>query len=217
MHQFRSGGPIPGGADAIDLGADLRGLSVDAVYTQVRDAVSAASLTPAENAVSPGTLAATISDNTAYSLMAKYKRGRVRLYAGWEHIEYANPETPVAAGVTGLGGYVLSNVSNSAFDRHKILQIAWTGLRYNLTPRLTVTGAWYHYDQASFAATPCSNASAASCSGTMNQVSLVVDYHLQSRWDVYTGIGSSRVSGGLASGFLQTAVVSPMAGVRFNF
>lgn len=217
MHQFRSGGAIPGGADEIDLGADLHGLSVDAAYSQVHDAISDASLSAAQNALNPGTLAATVSDNTTWSVMAKYKRGPIRLYGGWEHIQYANPSDPVPAGATGLGGYVLSYVNNSAFTRHKTLQISWLGMRYVVTPRLEVTGAWYMYDQSSYAANGCSNASSSACGGTMNQVSLVADYRLTPRWDVYSGIGSSWVAGGLASGFLQTSMVSPMAGVRFNF
>jgi predicted porin len=220
MHQFRdsSYGAIPGGADEANVGAVFGGLSVDAVFAQVHDAVAAASLSAAQNAVAPNTLAATISDNTTYALMAKYTRGRFRLYGGWEHITYANPSNPVADGAIdeGGGGYTLSFVTNDAFDHHKELQVAWFGAKYYVTDRLSLTGAWYHYDQASYG-TNCTNASAATCSGTEDMESAVADYRLSPRWDTYAGIESSQVANGLAYGYLQTSEFSPVAGIRFSF
>jgi predicted porin len=217
MHQFPSHNGQPGSADEVDIGGDVAGLSLDASLIQLHDAISDASLTAAQAAVSPGTLAATVSNNTTWSMQAKYARKQAQLYAGYEHITYTNPDHPIGDGSTGLGGYVLSTVNNDAYSHHRVLQISWVGLRYSLTKVLDVTGAYYRYDQNSYQGNGCSNRSASSCSGTMNAASLVVDYKLSKRFDVYAGISYSGVADGLASGFLQTTAVSQMSGVRFNF
>lgn len=217
LYQFGSTGSIPEGGEELDLGADLGGLSVDALYGKINGAVSAASLTAAQNAAAPGTLAATISDNTGYSLQASYTAAPVKLYAGYEHIAFANPAHPLQADVVDIGGYVLSTVNNTAYTNHKILQISWTGLRYSVTPRLDLTVAYYRYDQNSYKATRCANTSAASCSGALNDASVVADYRLTRRFDVYAGIDYSSVSDGMAADFLNNTDWAPMIGVRFNF
>jgi predicted porin len=216
-HQFGSGGKLPGGADQADVGADLQGLSVDAVYAHVVDAVAASPLSAAQNLVHPGALAATVSDTTTWSVQARYGIGPAKLYGGWEHIEYANPSTPVLAPARTLGGYELSYVNNTAYTHHKILQISWVGLRYAVTRRLEVTGAYYRYDQNSYKGDGCSNASASSCSGQLSAMSLVADYHLTKHFDTYLGVTTSRVSDGLASGYLKSSVVAPMGGARLSF
>ena len=40
-------------------------------------------------------LAATISDNTAYAFMGLYNMGFLKFFGGYEHIQYANPDTPL--------------------------------------------------------------------------------------------------------------------------
>lgn len=217
LHQFGSHGRIPEGSDALDLGLDLGGFSMDAIWDQVRGAVAASPLTAAQNLAHPGTLAAVVSDNTAWSVQAKYAWRRAKLYAGWERIDYANPAHPLSAGVETLGGYTFSVVNNSAFDTHKVLQISWVGLRYAATPKLDVTGAWYRYDQNSYKAGGCSDASAASCSGQLYELSAAADYRLAKHVDVYTGAMTSRVANGLASGYLKTSATGTMSGVRFSF
>lgn len=218
MHQFHDEGGVGGGADSVDLGGDAGDLSLDAVFIHRSQAVAAAPLDVAQNAVSPGTLAATISDNTAFVFMANYVRGPATLHAAYEHIDYADPKTPVAPGVTGLGGYVLGFVNNSAFAfRHKILQISWTGVTYAVTETLSVTGAYYRYDQNSYAADGCANSSAPSCSGSMNMFAGVADATLTDHFDLYGGVETSRVARGLSSGFLEKSTFATMMGVRFTF
>jgi len=217
LHQFTGADSIPGGADEVDVGGDYHGFSVDAVYTHVSDAILAAPLTAAQSLANPGTLASTISDNTTYSVQGKYVYGPAKLYAGYEHMEYANPAHPVAAGATDIGGYILSVVNNAAYKDHKILQISWVGLRYSVTSALDVTGAYYHYDQNSYKGNGCANTSASSCSGDLNAVSAVADYRLSKYFDVYTGVTYSAVANGLAAGYLKSSVAASMTGVRFNF
>lgn len=217
MHQFERARGLPGGSDGVDLGGDFGPLSVDAAYVHVSDAVSAASLTAAQAAAAPGTLAGTISDNTAWTFQGRYSWKKARFYAGYEHIELANPARPVGKGADTIGGYRLSAVTNTAYTIPKVQQFYWAGVRYALTSKLDVTGAYYRNVQNSYRAAPCSDRSASSCSGARNEASLVADYKLTRRFDVYAGLNYSAASGGMAAGFLNTSVVSQMAGVRFNF
>jgi predicted porin len=150
-------------------------------------------------------------------VQASYTMQPVKFYAGYERITYKNPAHPIANGATDIGGYVLSTVNNTAYTIHKILEIGWTGVRYSITQRLDMAIAYYWYDQNSYAANHCSNTSASSCSGRLNFASLVSDYRLTRRFDVYAGISYSSVTDGLASGFLNNTDWAPMVGVRFNF
>ena len=217
LHQFARSNGLPGGSDQVDVGGDVGALSVDATYAHVSDAVAAASLTAAQAAAAPGTLSATISDNTAWTLQGKYAWKAAKFYAGYEHIELANPARPIGKDADTIGGYLLSTVSNTAYADHKIQQLYWVGLRYALSPKLDLTGAYYRNQQNSYKGNGCSDRSASSCAGAHNEASLVADYRLTNHFDVYTGLNYSAAAGGMASGFLNTAVLSQMGGVRFSF
>ena len=221
LHQFERTDGLPGGSDQVDVGGDVAGnwgaLSVDAAYAHVSDAVSAAPLTAAQALAAPGTLAGTISDNTAWTLEGKYGWKQVKLYAGYEHIELANPARSVGKGADTIGGYELSTVSDTAYTNHKIQQFYWVGARYALTPKLDLSGAYYRNVQNSYKGNGCADRSASSCAGAHNEGSLVADYKLTRHFDVYAGLNYSAASGGMASGYLNTAVLSQMGGVRFNF
>ena len=86
-----------------------------------------------------------------------------------------------------------------------------------ITKEWDITGAWYHYNQNSFKGNGCSDTTFASCSGTLNAYSVMTDYRLSKRFDVYAGAMWSKVNNGLASGFLHTSTVDPMIGARFKF
>ncbi len=217
MHQFGSAGTIPGGADQANVGVDYAGFSADATYTHLRDAVTESSLTAAQATAAPGTLAATISNNTSLAIEARYQWKKLRVSGGYETITFANPSDPLAVGVSGLGGYKLSVVNNTAYTIHRTQKVSWVGARYSLTKAATLAAAYYRYDQNSYKGNGCSNASFSSCSGTQQVYSASVDYRLTKNFDVYTGLTASSVANGLASGYLRTAAVSSMTGVRFSF
>jgi predicted porin len=99
-------------------------------------------------------------------------------------------------------------VNNTNFTTDKVLQTAWIGVKYSITPALDITGAYYHEWQNSFVNSSnltgtCSNASASSCSGSLDAVSLVVDWRFARHVDMYAGVMWSQVQNGLANGFLQ--------------
>jgi predicted porin len=232
-----------GGANTavqVTFGAELAGASVDAYYSKVKDAVSTSSLSAAQVAGLPGlcpsplpaggscvaanasnSLAATISDNTTYGLMALYNLDPVKLFAGYEHIQYANPDTPLAAGFNDIGGYTLAYVSNTAFPKDKVLQVYWAGVRYTVIPDLDLVGAYYGYKQNSYgtgANAGCSTNVSGTCSGTLDGFSFDADYRVSKRFDVYAGAMYTGVHDGLANGYLyHTTDITTTTGVRFKF
>jgi hypothetical protein len=56
-------------------------------------------------------------------LLAKYTYGPVKFYGGYEHIDFANPNNPLAAGSLLPGGYTLGTVNNTNFTTDRILQV----------------------------------------------------------------------------------------------
>lgn len=218
MYQFGKSDNSPGEAWQGNVGIDYQGLSIDGVYAHKKDSISLATLNATQVKTLPlDSLSATISDNTSYMLSAAYTTGPFKVSGGYEHIKFENPSLPVAAGFSGLGGYYISVINNTAFAHAKVLRVSWIGLKYLITSDLDITGAYYHYDQNAYGATRCSTNTAANCSGDENVFSLRLDYRLTKRLDVYAGAAYSKVSDGLSNGFLFTSNVDPTVGVRFQF
>jgi predicted porin len=211
-----------------DIGAEYLGASIDAYFGHVRDAIAVAALSAAQVADLPGlgfspsnSLAATISDNTTYGIMALYNFGAPKIYAGYEHIQFANPTTPLAAGFDDIGGYKLAFVNNAAFPNDKSLQVFWAGAKYTVLSKLDLTAAYYGYKQNSYGIgknAGCATNVAGTCSGTEAAVTFSADYRFTKRFDVYGGVMYTNVAGGLASGFdFSTNTVDPTIGFRFRF
>jgi predicted porin len=219
------------------LGGEYAGLSIDGYYLKVKDAVSVSSLTAAQVAdlttvgnaafgypVS-NSLSGTISDNTTYSVLAMYDFGAPKIYAGYEHIQYANPTDPLAPGFVDEGGYILAFVNvqagpASTYANEKDEEIYWAGVKYVFAPRFEVTAAYYGIKQDAYATganTGCTTDKAGNCRGTENVYSLAGVLHMSKRFDGYAGVMYSQVSDGLANGYLTTSTVVPTIGVRFKF
>jgi predicted porin len=209
---------VSGSAVEIDLGGDYGKFSADVVYSHKNDAISAAPLTAAQTLKLPvNSLAATVSDNTSYTLVGKYTFDRAKLYAGYERIQFANPSSPLPVGVTDVGGYILSALTQNAYTFKRIEQVYWTGVKYSLTPKLDLTATYYGYSQNSYAGNGCADTSSSKCSGTLNAASFVAIYNVIRHWDVYGGAMWSGVKNGLASGYLHTSNLNTMVGGRFTF
>ena len=203
LYQFNGSNGGSNTAVQADLGADfLGGGSVDAYYAKKKDAVAASSLSAAmvqgdpvagftncvpDCSIGNNSLAGTISDNTTYSLMALYNFGKPKVFAGYEHIKFENPDTPLAPGFVTIGGYQLIYVNNDAYAINKTLKVMWAGGKYSLTDQLDLTLAWYGYRQDSFAAVSCSDSSSAKCKGELNAISALADYRFTKRFDAYLG------------------------------
>jgi predicted porin len=210
-----------------DIGGRYAGLSVDAYYSKVNSAITASSLSAAQVAQLPAlgysasnSLAATVSDNTTYSLMALYDADPLKFFAGYIHIKYANPENPLKAGFTDIGGYVLAFITNTAYNDSKTVQVYWTGVRYTVLPGLDLTAAYYGYQQNAYGTgtqTGCATSAHSTCSGRFEAFSFDADYRFTKHFDAYLGAMYSGVHDGAASGYLYSTNINPTVGVRYKF
>jgi predicted porin len=218
---FSNGGQDTGtlGTDyGFNAGATYRGFSVDAVYTKEHGAINLKSA----NSDPVLTLGANISDNTAWSLMGKYTcefgRGykdeeagdKLTFFAGYTHIDQANPSDPALPGSTTNGGYVIVP-DNNAFTTNKNFDFNWTGAKYALPSGLSFAVAYYHVDQNSYVADgkSCAQAGlgpagATQCAGRFDQASALVDYEINKHFDFYAGVNYGRAEDGLAAQFAGT-------------
>jgi len=165
-------------------------------------------------AIGVAQVATTVSDNTVFQVAARYTIGPWKFFGGYEHIDFANPNNPLAPGAFLQGGLIAGTVNNNGFVTDKILQTAWFGVRYAITPALDITGAYYHEWQNSFnngnGTNPlanCSTSVSAGCSGTLDAVSLVVDWRFARHVDMYAGMMYSQVNNGLSNGFLGANIL----------
>jgi len=168
-----------------------------------------------------------VTDNTAIMLAARYTWGVFKFFGGYEHIQQFNPTNPLGVGASAQGGYLLSGVEDNNLDSPKLVQIAWTGVKYAYDPKTDITLSYYHQWQNDFRVpSACPPTSfRASCSGFLNEFSLYVDHRYTKRFDVYAGIAYSDVSGGLAIAIPHGPGVpyhydnnlAPVIGARFAF
>src|SRR5215471_3070267 len=222
-------GNASNGAYQLQFGGDIKNLangtlSLDAIGSYVRDAVGLSlSGNPTVNGVPvppflPQNLTATISDNSSVMLLGRYANGPVKLFAGYEWIQFAPPSGRLGP-FTDIGGDFVTILNTTAFNFHnQILQVFWTGASYAVTDNVSVIGAYYHVDQNSFgggASSGCTTIAFTTCSGTLDAVSAAVDWKFAEKFDAYAGVMYSQVRGGQASGFLQHSNIDPTAGVRF--
>jgi predicted porin len=228
MYKFNQSTGAANTAVQADIGAQYAGASVDAIYSKINDAISASSLTAAQVSALPGlgysmtnSVAATISDNTAFALMALYTVDPLKFFAGYLHIKYADPHTPLSAGFIDIGGYNLAFVTNNAYLDDKILQVYWVGARYTVIPHLDLTVAHYGYHQNAYGTgkqAGCSTSAYGTCSGSFDAYSIDADYFLNQHFDAYLGAMYSGVHDGLASGYtFNTTNINPTVGVRYRF
>ena len=174
---------------------------------------------PALGYSSSNSVTGTISDNTAFAVMGSYTLPHTILYAGYEHIRFANPADPLPVGYTDEGGYILAFVNNTAYTHNKNMQIYWTGVKHTVN-NVDLFAAYYGYHQAAFAAgnlAGCSSTVSGACSGELTAFSLAADWRLSKRFDVYVGAMYSGVSGGLANGYIVRSTIDPTLGARFKF
>jgi hypothetical protein len=128
---------------------------------------------------------------------ALYKIDPLKFFAGYEHIQFANPTTPLGAGFTDIGGYTLAFVTNNAYVNDKILQVYWAGVRYTVIPNLDLTAAYYGYQQNAYGTgkvAGCTTSANAACSGSFEAYSFDADYHFNRHFDAYAGAMYSGVS-----------------------
>ncbi len=223
------------------LGFDfLGGGSVDAYYFKMKDGIGVSSLSAEQVQELPGmcspttpppnfvpqcysvsnSLSGTISDTTSWDIMASYNFGEVKISGGYERVKFSNPATPLPAGFVTIGGYVLAFVNNTAYTTEKTEMVFWGGVKWTPIAPLDLTAAYYGYHQDAYATgadSGCSTNVSSKCSGDLNAISLLGDYHFTKRFDAYLGGMWSGVTGGLSNGYLNTNTTAVTTGLRFKF
>ncbi len=225
LAQLRNGGnSATGNAFEGDVGFDYMGFSMDFVGGKIYDAngisttLSSAQMLQINASgigCSLGCVSSVVSDNTIFAVAGKYTIGPWKLYAGYEHIQYANPDNPlvgIANGSTAfmMGGYNIAFANNTFFTSDKVLQSFWVGAKYAVTPNLDIMGSYYGYRQNSFmsATNPlgnCTTSISPACSGSMDAVSLAMDWRFARHMDFYAGVMYSQKQNGLISGYVLSA------------
>ena len=226
-----------------DIGFDYMGLSMDFLGGHVSDAIGAGPMSVGVGVVTSVAIgyaqyAATVSDDTVFQVAARYTIGPWKLFAGYEHIQYTNPDNALLPGAFLQGGMIAGQVNNAAFPSDKILQTFWAGVRYSIAPNLDITGAYYHEWDNTYATSAATLAGCAvlgssspQCSGTLDAVSGAIDWRFARHVDFYAGVMWSQVNGGLASGFIVNNMgttvqsvgrnsmsnIDPGVGIRYQF
>jgi predicted porin len=228
--QLRNGGnSSTNNAFEGDGGFDYMGFSMDVVGGKVTDALGIGTTLSAGQmqqinasgiGCSLGCTSGVVSDNTFIQLGLKYVIGPWKLYGGYENIHYNNPDNPLVGVPNGtmafqMGGYNLAFPINNFYESTRVMNIFWVGAKYAITPDLDIAGSYYGYRQNSFL-TPsndnaaggfgnCNTTYSPGCSGSMDAVSMVVDWRFARHMDMYAGVMYSQKTGGLASGYVLTA------------
>ncbi len=208
---------VIGKAYGADIGVNFAGLSVDAVYQNIKGAVNLRSsfdnaTTPTYNVAVDG-LNAYISNDRSYNLMGKYTfefgdpKDKLTLYAGFSHIEKAHSNYINGSGQDNTPIDIGIDINSPA-----IYNMEWAGARYAMSTGWNLTGAAYYITQNNWTiglgpegaeGLGCS-AAGLLCAGTFKEASFVVDYIINKHYDIYAGVNWSEVTDGLASGFPGT-------------
>jgi predicted porin len=202
--------------------------SLSAPYQSTVNSINTNQITGANLIGTAGTEYGIVTDNNAVMAAAKYTFDPVKIFAGYEYIRMTNPENPLGVGATAQGGYQLSGVEDNNLDSTKIVQVAWTGVKYAYDNKTDITLSYYREMQNDFRLPPACSPTAgfrSSCAGNLNEVSLYMAYHFTKRFDAYAGIAYSNVSGGLAIAIPHKPGVpyyyddnlAPTVGARFTF
>ncbi|WP_028228390.1 porin [Paraburkholderia ferrariae] len=192
-----------------NLGYEANGFGLQATWYEARDAVHSGALTGA-NAVggagigtNAGTL--TLDDDEDFMIAAKYAYGPFTVKGGYEHYELKAPTDPVGAGTTvNYYGYT-GSLANAVYTSKNNLY--FFGGDYKITPVFDV--ALGFYDTQTMQSTGVAG-------GNQLQYSVLADYHLSKRTDVYAGYMFSKFNGAAFNGYQSTNYIAA-AGMRTLF
>ncbi len=237
---------IDGNAWGGNLGGTYKGLSIDAYYEKENAVVALSPVAGTANGLK-GTVtdneAWVVMGKYVYDLGGGFKdegpSSKLTFFGGYAHIEMSNPDHAQSyyQSKGALNDYPLTTMSGTPFDTNKILQTEWVGAAYE-RGAWTFTGAYYHEGQDSFingSGQNCTQAgvtntqtvnnkavntainSASNCSGDINFGSFVVDYRFDKHFDVYAGVSTDSINGGLGSGYLANTNTNVVTGLRLKF
>jgi general bacterial porin, GBP family len=192
-----------------DLGYEAHHLGVDAGYYYARDIVHSAAAVGVNPVGSPligsNVGALTLNNDEDAYIVAKYSLGALTVKGGYERSELKPPSDPATPGATtdyfGFQG-TLANTVNATKTN-----VYFFGGDYKVTPALDIAAGFYDTQLMQ---------SAHVAGGNQLEYSLLVDYNLSRRTDVYVGYMFSKFNGAEFAGYEPTNYVAA-AGVRTTF
>ena len=203
-------------------------LSSAGQYQSTTDSINTNPITGTNLIATTNTVYGIVTDNRAIMGAAKYSTERFKYFVGYEFIRQNNPDHPLGVGATDQGGYLMSGVEDNNLDSTKMVQIWWTGAKYTYEKKTDFTLSFYEQVQNDFRIPSTCSASAgfrSSCAGTLNEASFYGNHHFTKRFDGFTGLAYSFVTGGLAIAiphgpgvpYLHKSNFAPTIGGRFSF
>jgi general bacterial porin, GBP family len=192
-----------------NLGYEANNFGIQATYYSARDAIHSAALVGANavgsNEVGSNVGPLTLNNDEDFMIAAKYSFGPATFKAGYEHFELKAPTDPAAAGTTvnyfGFTG-TLTNTVNATRSN-----LYFAGGDYRITPTFDVAAGFY--DTQTMQSTGVAG-------GNQLQYSLLADYNLSRRTDVYAGYMFSKFNGSAFNGFESTNYIVA-TGIRTAF
>jgi hypothetical protein len=165
---------------------------------------------------------------------------------GYNRLVFSNPaDGGWAPGHTIEGGFdlgpvfspngsIASGIVNYAYTGgNRLMDISFIAGKYYYDPQLSFALSYDRYASNSFgfgvnsmpgivappsySKTNCSSSAFLNCSGTEQSLSFRADYQWTKNLMLYAGISYSKVSGGMAFGYLNTYNLDPTVGLRFTF
>ncbi len=202
--------------------------SPTASYQSTTNSINTNPITGANLINTNNTVYGIVTDNKAIMGAVRYTWNPFKFFGGYEYIWQNNPKDPLGVGASDQGGYIMSGVEDNNLDSEKLVQIWWTGVKYAYDTKTDITFAWYGQSQNTFRVpSTCSIAAGfrSSCAGDLEFGSLYLDHHFTKRFDGFTGLAYSFVTGGLAIAiphgpgvpYLHNSNFAPTLGGRFSF
>ena len=210
-----------------DIGGSFAGASVDAYYSKVNSSITASSLTAAQVAALPAlgysvsnSLAGTISDNTAYALMALVQARPVQVLCRLRAHQVCESDDTVERRIHR------HRRLRSGFRQQQCLQecengtglLDWRALHHHSEARANggllrrSSGCLRHRDSGGLL-----DVCAQCLQRNLEAFSFDADYRFNVHFDAYVGAMYSGVHDGMASGYIYTTNINPTVGVRFKF
>lgn len=201
--EYSAGGSadsLPTGAfKGVNLGYEAGALGIQAVWQKRIDSPIWSASAPSVNTIYD-------TDTRTFLLAAKYRFDGLTLHGGYQQINFS----------TGSNNLCVSqNIfvcgANSRYDG-KRTRLLFGGVTYALTNRLNVIAGTYELHQFAFQTGATSQAE-----GYQRDFSLLVDYQLSKRSDLYAGIHHTGLYGGNSYGYANTSFNLIAAGIKHLF
>jgi len=174
--------------DALSLGYEAGDFGIQAVAEAGRDSVV---VTPNTAATAAGTVTATVSNVEAFLLVGRYKATTdLTLKVGFQTYTLKPPSDVYAvASLPSADGQTVSSVASTYANQ--TTRMVWLGGDYFITPALNLALGLYDIHSDGYA----TSATKSSAAGDQYVASLILDYNLSKRSDVYAGLSSSSYTG----------------------